>query len=180
MSTSTTQQMTIPFSLKSLTFNSEVGLPSRTSTTQHDGLPVWARPLARAPDGMGEEMGIYGPDPELDRIEECGPYLLCIRPPSPRTNNSYIIRLYHQGTREVVIAVDPPVSVYNALYPDFGVRTILGMCWWIILEEYSFLVKYEGQLVCRWGGERVVQQLPYERGSRARIVDQLEDLASRD
>jgi hypothetical protein len=33
-------------------------LPSRTLATQHDGLPVWARPLARAPDGIGEEMGV--------------------------------------------------------------------------------------------------------------------------
>ncbi|KAF8233857.1 hypothetical protein L208DRAFT_1264661, partial [Tricholoma matsutake] len=124
----------------------------------------WARPLAHAPDGMGEEMGIHGPDPELDRIEECGPYLLCIRPPSPRTNKSYIIRLYHQGTREVVVDVDPPVAMYNALYADFAFRTFLGLCWWSILEEYTFFVKYKGQLVCHWGGESILQQLPYKRG----------------
>jgi len=58
--------------------------------------------------------------------------------------------------------------------------SILGLCWWSILEEYKFFVKYEGQLVCRWGGERVVQQLPYERGQREGVVDQLEDLASQD
>lgn len=132
---------------------------------------------------MSHPYQIYGPDPELDRIEECGPYLLCIRPPSTHTNNSYVIRLYHQDTREVVVDVDPPVSVYNAFYSDFAVRTILGLCWWSILEEYKFFVKYEGQLVCRWGGEsvvQVVQQLPYERGPREGVVDQLEDLASQD
>lgn len=124
---------------------------------------------------------IYGPDSELDRIEECGPYLLCIRPPSPHTNRSYIIRLYHQDTREVVVDVNPPVSVYNALYPDFTFRTFLGLCWWPILEEYPFFVKYKDQLVCHWGGERVLQQLPYERGPGAKGgVDQPEDLASQD
>ena len=88
--------------------------------------------------------------------------------PSPHRNNSYIIRIYHQGTKEIVIDVDPPVSVYNAFYPDFAFRTIMGLCWWSIREKYSFFVKYEGQLVCRWGGESVVQQLPYECGPRAR------------
>ena len=126
---------------------------------------------------MSHPYQIYGPDPELDHIEECGPYLLCIRPPSPQTNNSYIIRLYHQRTREVVVDVNPPVSVYNALYPDFAFGAILGLCWWSILEEYKFFVKYEGQLVCCWGGESVVRQLPYERGPRARGVV---DLGSQD
>ena len=107
---------------------------------------------------------IYGPDPELDRIEECGPYLLCIRPPSPRTDNSYIIRLYHKDTREVVIDVNPPVDIYNAFHPDFAFRALMGLCWWSILEEYSFYAKYKGQLVCHWGGEKVVRQLPYTRG----------------
>ena len=123
---------------------------------------------------MSHAYQIYGPDPELDRIEECGPYLLCIRPPSPRTDTSYIIRLYHQGTEELVIDVNPPVAVYNALYPDLPFPAFMGLCWWNILEDYTFFVKYKGQLVCRWGGERVVQQLPYKRGPGAG-VDQLED-----
>ena len=32
-------------------------LPSPLAT-QHDELPIWARPLARAPDDMGENMGV--------------------------------------------------------------------------------------------------------------------------
>ena len=113
---------------------------------------------------------IHGPDPELDRIEECGPYLLCIRPPSPRTDTSYVIRLYYQDTREVVIDVDPPVDVYNAYYPDFAFPAFMGLCWWTILDEYPFFVKYKGQLVCHLGGERVVQQLQYKRGPGAGIA----------
>ena len=37
-----------------------------------------------------------------------------------------------------------------------------------ILEEYAFFVNYKGELVCHWGGERVVQRLPYKRGPGAR------------
>jgi len=97
--------------------------------------------------------------------------------------NLYIIRLYHQGTKEVVVNVDPPVSVYNTLFPDFALRTILGLCWWSISGANRFFVKYEGQLVCRWGGElvTVVQQSPYERGPGAReLLDQLENLTFQD
>ncbi|KAM6492389.1 hypothetical protein JOM56_012113 [Amanita muscaria] len=135
--------------IKSLTSTSQDDSPSRTSATQRGGIP-WGRPLARAPEGMG----------------------------NPLTQGNYIIRLYHQDTREVVVDVNPPVSVYNATRPDFVCQTFLGLCWWPILEEYPFYVKYKGQLVCRWGGKKVVQQLPYERGPGARGVDQPEDLAS--
>ena len=72
--------------------------------------------------------------------------------------------------KEIVIAVDPPVQVYSAFYPKFAFRTFMGLCWWPIREEYPFFVKYKGQIVCRWGGERVVRQLPYERGPGSRTM----------
>ena len=31
--------------------------------THHDGVPIWARPLARVPKGLGEEMGVDGTFP---------------------------------------------------------------------------------------------------------------------
>ena len=108
---------------------------------------------------------IFGPDPKLDRIEECGPYLLCIRPPDPCPHDFYAIRLYH---KEVVIAVDPPVKVY-ADYPFYHhdyCRTLFGMCWWWTDDASPFCIKYNGRLVCRWGGETVARQLPYERGQQ--------------
>jgi hypothetical protein len=111
---------------------------------------------------------IYGPDPNLDRIEECGPYLLCIRPPSPLTNQEYIIRLCDKTSREVVINVDPPVRVYSMCPCCSGhIRPLLGICWWNMLDYEPFQVKYNDQFVCRWGGKAVmtVQQLPYERAS---------------
>ena len=110
---------------------------------------------------------IYGPDPNLDRIEECGPYLLCIRPPGPIPYDQYIIRLYHKDSNEVVIAVDPPVKVYDAEYPDFHHRTLFGMCWWPVHKGFPFFIKYNGRLVCRWGGEIAISQLPYERGQQS-------------
>ncbi|KAM6491285.1 hypothetical protein JOM56_013524 [Amanita muscaria] len=137
---------------------------STTQQMRNDGVPVWGRPLARAPEGMGEDSD------QVQIYEECGPYLLCIRPPSPRMNR----------IRERVDDVNPPVSVYNAFRPDFAFGTFLGLYLWPILEEYPFYVKYKGQLVCRWGGKKVVQQLPYEPGPAARGVEQPEDLASQD
>ena len=109
---------------------------------------------------------IYGPDPNLDRIEKCGPYLLCIRPPSPLVD-AYIIRLYHKDSKEVVIAVDPPVKVYRSINPNYYYRPLFGKCWWWVYDNLPFLIMYNGQLVCRWGGEDVVKQLPYEHGQQS-------------
>ncbi|KAF8235460.1 hypothetical protein L208DRAFT_1422391 [Tricholoma matsutake] len=104
----TTQQMMIPFSIKSLIFTSQDKLPSHMSATQHDGLPFWACPIAS--QGHGREVG-----------------------DDPHTNKSYITRLYHQDMREVVIDVNPPAF-----------QTFMGLCWWSILEEYPFFIKYQG------------------------------------
>jgi hypothetical protein len=103
----------------------------------------------------------------LTTSKSAGHISLCIQPPSPCTNKLYIICLYHQGMREVVVDVDPPVAMYNALCPEFAFWTFLGMCWWSILEEYTMFVKYKGQLVCHWGGKSILQQLPYKHGHGA-------------
>ena len=145
------------------------------------------RPVPYCPKEMGNEVGvsdafpslmlnfvsvppyqIYGPDQNLDRIEECGPYLLCIRPPTPRNKYFYIIRLYHKGTKEpeVVIAVDPPVKLYMDGEP-MSYPPMFGICWWIVPERDSFFTMYNGRLICRWGGEMVLKQLPYVRGQQA-------------
>jgi len=69
----------------------------------------------------------------------------------------------------MVIAVKSPVKVYNARYPDSVVGTVFGLCWWRLPEDLSFFVQYKGQIICRWGGEKVIQhvQKPYERGPGA-------------
>jgi len=86
--------------------------------------------------------------------------------PSRLTDDCYVIRLYHKHTKDVVISVNPPVKVYNKAYPDFGpFGTILGLCWWTIPSEYSFYIKYDGLVICEWGGQRVVEQLPYKSRS---------------
>jgi len=142
----------------------ETFLPHYNSDpTKDDALALLLRPVSHAPKEMGAEMGIYGPDPNLDRIEECGPYLLCIRPPNPLTSGSYIARLYHKDSGEVVIAANPPVKLYvnNNYYP-----TIFGLCWWRLHDRYPFHTMYNGRLVCRWGGVMAVKQLPYERGQQ--------------
>jgi hypothetical protein len=58
---------------------------------------------------------------------------------------------------------DPFVKIYNVDFPDLYYPTILGLCWWRIPNEYAIYVMYNDQLVCHWGGKKVVQQLPYER-----------------
>ena len=101
----------------------------------------------------------------LTRIEECRPYLLCIRPPCEH-NDSFITRLYHKDSKEIVIAIDsdPPVKVYCAEDPDnFGIP-LFGLCCFFTDKGRPFFVMYNGRLVCRWGGEMVAKLLPYERG----------------
>ena len=106
----------------------------------------------------------------MDRIEECGPYILCIRPADFLNDYNYTIRLYHKDSKEVVMAVDsdPPVKVYGTFFtdhpsPESFLPTFFGMCWWWCVDYCPFFVIYNGRLVCRWGGERVTKQLPYER-----------------
>lgn len=117
----------------------------------------------------GSLFQIHGPDPTLDHIEECGPYLLCIRPPNLLTDEKYVIRLYHKDSKEVVMAVDDdqPVNVYCADEPDVFLPTCFGMCWWWAFDYDPFFVMYSGRLVCRWGGEMVIKQLQYERGKQS-------------
>ena len=55
---------------------------------------------------------------------------------------SYIIRLYYQGTKEVVVSINSPVTVYNTLYLNFAFWTFMGLCWWCVLDEYALFVKY--------------------------------------
>jgi hypothetical protein len=83
--------------------------------------------------------------------------------------NHYIIRLYHKDLKTVVMAVDPPVKVYYPLDsgPDIYYRPLFCMCWWVTAPDHPFYIMYNDRLVCRWGGEMVVKELPYERGAQS-------------
>ncbi|KIM41703.1 hypothetical protein M413DRAFT_409953 [Hebeloma cylindrosporum] len=59
-------------------------------------------------------------DPELDKVHRgVRADLLCIRPPSPLTQNCYYVRIHHHHTMELVSSDNPPVDIYDRSFLDF-------------------------------------------------------------
>ena len=80
----------------------------------------------------------------------------------------YFIHLYHKDSKELVIADDPPVKLYSqGSVHGNPQRALLGKCLWWVFAESSFYIMYNERVVCRWGGEMVIRQLPYERGQQS-------------
>lgn len=103
-------------------------------------------------------------DPAHDRVDKYGDFTICIRPPDPAgitgQNNFYMVRVFDKDM-EIVVGPEQPFGMYDAEYPN---RRLWGSNYyaaWSALASRKYRLKDGKKVICEFGGEMVIRELPY-------------------